>query len=409
MSDYFVLTLTVSLSVILGSSDANVPDLADCHVGSDSLGGSCKTQLRTESACDDSFWSYAASLADQPVTDIAAVLESWAVSSVEDCAILTRNSSWVFKLARRGLLEGASPASIALLLFRHSAVLAANHTWSSASRVLDEEVPCRRPKNVSAGWRQFDEELLALDLEPGRVCKGGWCPQRCGLLALDAAISNEEAGELITLGAEVLAKMTAQNGKPPEKTQIDLHLSAHHGNRSRHLLFLNVLERSRRLIATYVGVPPSWITFASHFLVKKDAGDKRSGEDGNEVHCDESSFDRFHFSGVLWLTTHGDGVGGELRFRAADGDEWRRELVPVAGRLALFSSGWENIHQVRKLHEGSRWALPLFASVVPPFNATRIAKACVHPSGTKQWNYCEDRMAQWLSAADSDFMSSSSH
>eukprot|EP00928_Gymnodinium_smaydae_P091051 TRINITY_DN74751_c0_g1_i1.p1 TRINITY_DN74751_c0_g1~~TRINITY_DN74751_c0_g1_i1.p1 ORF type:complete len:434 (-),score=51.52 TRINITY_DN74751_c0_g1_i1:503-1735(-) len=364
----------------------------------------CKRETDITKTCASSFWSYVSEHLEHPVADIALLLEAWLHSRAPECAEIAREPAEVFRIAQDALVAGTAPEFVSLLLFKHSAMLAANRTWSSAPRVLEEDVACRKPINVSDGWRKFDDKLLALELEHGRVCEGGWCPARCGLLVLDGAISASEASQLRALGAEVLAKKAEKDGNVSMKPNVDLHDAVQHADKARHLLFMHVLERSRRLIAAYVGVPASWISFASHFLVKKEGTDTSgdSDDDVNTEHCDESSFKRFHFSGVLWLTDHGGGNGGELRFRDADTRTWRNTVKPRVGRLALFSSGWENIHRVQDMKRGTRWALPLFASVVPPFNATRLAKGCVHPSGSKQWNYCQSRLADFLSAPDGD-------
>jgi len=240
---------------------------------------------------------------------------------------------------------------------------------------------------------------------------------------------------MVRHGEEVLERHGRKPGvsqpagaRKPGKAEVDLHLSAQHGERDAHLLFLHVLERLRRLIARAAGVPVSWVHFASHFLSRLDAlelaadagtvegdvaRDRTEGSKAPElgelnhthtVHCDESSYARFHHSGVLWLTEQDDQTGGELQFWDSDHHVWRRRVRPLVGRAALFTSGWENIHQVTPIRRGRRWSLPLFASLLPPFNATRLAKACVRPAGSRQWEYCEDRLHQWLSTPDQDLL-----
>ena len=102
--------------------------------------------------------------------------------------------------------------------------------------------------------------------------------------------------------------------------------------------------------------------FASHFLSHLSPN-KDTGSSKGTIHCDESSFERFHYSAVLWLTKQDSDTGGEIQFWEGLLREWRVTLQPEVGRTAIFTSGWEDIHRVTPLRVGQRWSLPLFASV----------------------------------------------
>ena len=82
-----------------------------------------------------------------------------------------------------------------------------------------------------------------------------------------------------------------------------------------------------------------------------------SDEPESQYHCDESLAPHFHFTSIVWLSSHGtDFTGGELAFLY--NQSWAWMLVePAAGRAAFFSSGWENIHGIKPLGRGQRWAL----------------------------------------------------
>mmetsp|Transcript_108308 Transcript_108308/g.316841 ORF Transcript_108308/g.316841 Transcript_108308/m.316841 type:complete len:425 (-) Transcript_108308:68-1342(-) len=346
--------------------------------------------------------------------DIREVLASWlagcTAEELESCERKLQSASWLFRCARQGLLaEEQRWQRSSLLLLRHAAQLAASTAWKQP-RAVEERVPCRKPGDGGVG-RLFDEELLALPLVPGRSCQGGACSEeQCSLVVIDDVLSPGEAEELVSHGDAVAEKLAAapQADDGPgkkRKVDIDLHLSAQHGQGEAHVSFLYALERLRRMIALAADVPVSWVHFASHFLSRVvPAGSSEAEEHKHTVHCDESSFPRFHHSAVLWLTPQDHDTGGEVEFYDADQQVWRRTVQPAQGRVVLFTSGWENIHRVTPLKRGRRWSLPSFASIRPPFNATRLAKACVRPSGSKQWQYCEDRLQQWLSAADEDLL-----
>ena len=70
------------------------------------------------------------------------------------------------------------------------------------------------------------------------------------------------------------------------------------------------------------------------------------------------------------------------------------------GRSVVFSSGWENIHQVEEVRHGVRYSLPLFATVAPPERGVRLARECADQKADVPWAQCEPRLARWLHALD---------
>jgi len=296
--------------------------------------------------------------------------------------------------------ESQALTASALKLMRHAARVSAHAAWKR-SRHYEEEVQCKRPSEPRVR-RQFDAELLEAPLEPGRRCEEGHCNGKCILLVLDEVISMQDTRDLVS-HAEAVKLQHAQPSPTKNKVDIDLHLSARYGQGDGHILFLYVLEILRHLLALTAEVPLSWVGFASHFLSHL-APDNETGLSKGTIHCDESSFERFHYSAVLWLTEQNQDTGGEIQFWDPVLRDWRITLKPQAGRVALFTSGWENIHRVTPLRVGQRWSLPFFASVQAPFDSTRLSKACLRPKSSKQWQYCEDRLQQWLSAPDDDIL-----
>jgi hypothetical protein len=81
-----------------------------------------------------------------------------------------------------------------------------------------------------------------------------------------------------------------------------------------------------------------------------------------DPHVDKANIATWDYSALLYLSTHGrDFQGGEFAFNDADAD---RVVLPVAGRLVTFQSGFENLHQVRRVTEGVRFVLALFFTEV---------------------------------------------
>ena len=282
---------------------------------------------------------------------------------------------------------------------------------------FERELPCARP--TVGAHRAFDGALLAQELEHGRVCTRGGCSATCKLVVSDGIVSDEEAVRLIRHARVVASK--AQNRDGDGKALVDLSRSAKHAEEmSEHLLYMRVVERVRRLVAMSFGLSLASVTVASHFISHIDAEGEEGaasadgGKGAATTHADESSFARFHYSAVLWLNTMDNGVnngasngtfqGGAVRFwkpspammrgensSTAKKEQWLT-VEPRAGRLALFSSGWENVHQVQKVVSGERFSLPIFFSTQ---RNKRFGRACVHPRSAKHWDHCEEVWPLW--------------
>lgn len=107
---------------------------------------------------------------------------------------------------------------------------------------------------------------------------------------------------------------------------------------------------------------------SERFAAEAAADGNAQGSAESNYHCDESLAPHFHFSSIVWLNEHGaDFGGGELEF--LHNRTWAWMVVePAVGRAAFFSSGWENVHGIKPLTRGQRWALsvPFYVYDPPP-------------------------------------------
>lgn len=158
-----------------------------------------------------------------------------------------------------------------------------------------------------------------------------------------------------------------------------------------------MVERMRRAAAHEYGLPLLTIspvqTFAAKFVkevpdsIGDTFGEVAGGRDAaGGLHADECSFPQFHYSGVIYLATQGDDFeGGTFSFNdpspgsngdtptvmdhpiVSSGPDVRvlSPLSPSAGAAVLFSSGWENMHEVAPLVSGVRIAVPVFFGTRP--------------------------------------------
>jgi hypothetical protein len=111
-------------------------------------------------------------------------------------------------------------------------------------------------------------------------------------------------------------------------------------------------ERMRRAIAAEYGLRLSSVNLATAFIKKEKVDDDKSCL----IHVDEGSYDSFHYSGIMYITSHGkDFEGAEFTFVDPTGET---TIPPKSGSAIAFSSGWENLHRVEPLVSGSRIAIP---------------------------------------------------
>jgi len=253
-------------------------------------------------------------------------------------------------------------------ILEDEATLLAVHYQSDGPHRTAVNLTCMRPADhvrAEDGQELFNDELLALPLQPGRSCKDGTCTEDCcSRVFLRQFMNAEEVRDL---------RRYADTSMPPETQNelrhfLDLKAAAESvqvtGTPSDgFLLYLKLVERMRRALAHEYGLPLLRLSPKYFFLSRTIAPDDIEQLDVGELHTDECSVAAYHYSGICYLDTAGDAfTGGSLCF--VD-DGVRRQLAPVAGQAAVFSSGWENIHHVGPVLSGTRFAMPMFFTTQP--------------------------------------------
>lgn len=250
-------------------------------------------------------------------------------------------------------------------------------------------VTCMQPADEGCGSELFNDELLKLTLKPGRVCEGGACGEACSRVAFPLFASPHEC--------EAFRELLESSMTPPLH-HFELAKCAFRSLRTT-LVFVRLIERMRRAIAHEYGLPLATVVPAQAFVAcLAGAQEKKQGG----LHADESSFAEFHYSCVLYLSTHSEDFhGGTFAFNdpqrtgtaitgasedeaapaaaeqstpeatiaeATIPEESTRTLRPMApsiGSALIFSSGWENMHEVSPLLSGTRFAVPAFFRTQP--------------------------------------------
>ena len=199
-------------------------------------------------------------------------------------------------------------------------------------------VTCMQPA-VDAGT---SDELASIPLRPGRRCDGGCCCDACSRVAFPSFATPAD------LAMFPLRPFSLQKCAFAEPRTI--------------LSFVRLVERMRRAIAYEYGLPLSGV------LPLQTSVSNRQTR--TTLHCDEDVRAQYHYSAVLYLTTHGeDFEGGEFVWNdpAEDGQGRVRSpgLTVTSGSAIVFSSGWENLHEVPPLVSGNRLAMPSFFTTCP--------------------------------------------
>jgi hypothetical protein len=270
---------------------------------------------------------------------------------------------------------------------------------------FSRRLACKQPSSHAAGRTQNDNLVAQTRaLAPDRACANGNCSDFCGLLVGDHFVTAEMAAVLVEH-----AKAVAESGLAGKRGTVDLSRSAKYavasGDSYGHLLLIRVLELIRRASANAFNITaPSALSIASHFISPMRGAD---ADADRPVHCDESSQAAFHYSAVLFLNDQGKGKdfdGGGLQFWSAEkagtgapAAPWLR-VEPKAGRFALFSSGWENVHQVEEVTVGWRFSLPVFMSAQEGTALPTKPSACVLPRSFKQLDARESEWMPWWCA-----------
>jgi hypothetical protein len=255
-----------------------------------------------------------------------------------------------------------------------------------------------------------DGDHKNLPIVEGRRCEGGHCCDKCSrnifpTFATDAESNLDTFPQLQSLTFNNLENVSSET----------------------ILQFVRLVERVRRTIAHEYGLPLGTILPLQAYSRKYVAGTTQKGGGGGEgdfvtLHTDEATHAGYHYSCVLYLSTQGeDFEGGNFVFNdpeektqedeeEANVDEYvddvddallemlkngelpddgiliggdddhngipleeeirraGRKLTPFSpkrGAAVIFSSGWENMHEVEKITSGVRYAVPCFFTTCP--------------------------------------------
>ena len=246
-------------------------------------------------------------------------------------------------------------------------------------------VTCMQPRDDGVGGKAramnyiFDDSSHKdLPLEEGRRCEDGQCCDACSrnifpTFALENEIDFNTFPEINSITFNELETVSA----------------------ATIIQFVRLVERVRRTIAHEYGLDLSTILPLQAYSRKYVAGMQQQGGGGGEgdhvtLHTDEATHDGYHYSCVLYLSSSGiDFQGGAFVFNDPAANEEEAEktareaenlpleeqirragrtltpINPMKGNAVIFSSGWENMHEVETITSGTRYAVPCFFTTCP--------------------------------------------
>mmetsp|Transcript_655 Transcript_655/g.1080 ORF Transcript_655/g.1080 Transcript_655/m.1080 type:complete len:272 (+) Transcript_655:615-1430(+) len=181
---------------------------------------------------------------------------------------------------------------------------------------------------------------------------------RCMRRVVDGFGTAEEMRDMVTATEKAMENLFHQGGSTSLAPASSLERLGTKGA----LLFQLLLAKVKLQLVNDFGLSVIYDSGALLTRLKADAPvDEWDMEPGHvywNPHVDKANIPTYDYSALLYLNSHGsDFEGGEFSFIDNDAD---RIVQPRPGRLLFFTSGPENLHQVREVTKGTRYVLAMW-------------------------------------------------
>merc|ERR1711968_266279 len=201
----------------------------------------------------------------------------------------------------------------------------------------------------SMGYIMDDYAHKDLPLKEGRACEGGTCCEACSRNIFPSFMLPGECSPDIFPGLNQFT-FNEVEGLPSAST----------------LQFIRLIERVRRTMAHEYGLDLKTILPLQAYARKYVAGTTQQGGGGGEG--DDFIFNDKAKEGTYHIPTSEELEMLTMEEELERGRKFGRELTPFhpsRGAAVIFSSGWENMHEVYALESGTRYAVPSFFTTCP--------------------------------------------
>lgn len=211
-------------------------------------------------------------------------------------------------------------------------------------------------------------------------------PPQCGRFITDVQVTPEEVEELLKFAQKGIQFGGSDGGA----SILDLHSGAL--SKGQHFInifdmaaakgiftkeftdvYESVTEKIKKSIATNFQIQEDhlYLTSPTFFSRINNITAKTVHDEYWHSHVDQEQYESFHYTSLVYLNDFNvDFEGG--RFVFMDGEEKKLTKVlvePKAGRVNAFTSGHENVHQIEKVIQGTRFALTISFTCNPKHRA----------------------------------------
>ncbi|XP_033350688.1 2-oxoglutarate and iron-dependent oxygenase domain-containing protein 3-like [Bombus vosnesenskii] len=198
-------------------------------------------------------------------------------------------------------------------------------------------------------------------------------PERCGRIVTDKLVSSTETDVLLKMAVNGLNLAGSDGGA----SILDLHsgaLSKGQGfidiytlpeakeifNSADLAIYKVAKTKIQHAVAHNFGIPSNkiFLTKPTFFSRMTNVSAKTIHDEYWHPHVDKETYEFFHYTTLLYLSDFGrDFEGG--RFMFVDKNNVKTVIEPRKGRVSMFTSGSENLHEVERVQSGTRYALTI--------------------------------------------------
>lgn len=132
----------------------------------------------------------------------------------------------------------------------------------------------------------------------------------------------------------------------------------------------NVQKRIAASIAEnfQISVDALHLTSPTFFSRITDAPAQTLHDEYWHPHVDKHTYESFHYTSLLYLSGYKrEFTGGRFVFIDGPDNKTHSIIEPKRGRIAAFTSGAENLHQVELVGSGTRFAMTISFTCNPKF------------------------------------------
>ena len=234
--------------------------------------------------------------------------------------------------------------------------------------------------DLLVGPNEFNIDVPCFQVAPPST-NGDCLPQRCARQVLDNLFSDEDIDALLRIvdkGLSLSSTVTQASSGGPSIFDLNTGFvrtpagmenifSSRHAHAAvfspqdfEH--YRDIITKLKEILQSRLDVKTLYFT-APTFVTRLDgtAGSWEPESMHDEywhLHVDQNSTSHYHYSGLLYLSTYDvDFKGGRLFMYNKDEVTVEQIVEPRRGRVALFTSGPENPHNVERLTGGLRYTL----------------------------------------------------